>query len=225
MKADARLVNAFLRGFFGLFCRIHRVNFDQFPKTGPCLVVGNHVNFLEVPLMMALVDNPNITGMAKRETWNNPLFRFLFNTWEAIPIDREAIDREAFRQALEALNRGMVLVVAPEGTRSGDGCLQQGKPGVTILAARSRAPLVAVAVYGHEHFWDNFKRLRRTDFHIVVGSPFRLNFEGESPAREARQRATDEIMYKIAELLPEKYRGQYQYNEPVEYQYCTAPKL
>lgn len=222
MKPYVRLVNGFLRGFFGLFCRVHKVNFDQLPKRGPYLVVGNHVNFLEVPLLMALVDNTNYTGVAKKQSWKNPLFKFLFDTWGAIPIDREGIDRDAFRQSLEALAQGKVLAVAPEGTRSGDGCLIAGKPGATVLAARSQAPIIPVAVYGHEGFWTNLKHFRRTDFHIVVGQPFHLKLEGESLSREARQRATDEIMYKIAELLPEKYRGKYRFDQPVEYQYIAS---
>jgi 1-acyl-sn-glycerol-3-phosphate acyltransferase len=111
------------------------------------------------------------------------------------------------------------MAIAPEGTRSKDGRLQPGKPGVVALAVRCQTPLFPVAFYGYENFWANFKRLRRSDFHLAVGKPFYLKLEGELPTREVRQAITDEIMYKIAELLPEKYRGCYQFNSQVQYRY------
>ena len=73
-----------------------------------------------------------------------------------------------------------------------------------------------------ENFWDNLKHLRRTDFHLAVGKPFRLKINGERPSRDERQAITDEIMYKIAELLPARYRGHYQFKDQVQYQYVAA---
>src|SRR5690606_16950473 len=104
-------------------------------------------------------------------------------------------------------------------TRSKDGCLLQGKPGVVAIAVRSKAPLLPIAFYGYENFWQNLKKFRKTDFNIVVGKPFQLNLNGNSLSRDVRQEITDEIMFKIAELLPEKYRGHYQFDSSVQYQY------
>lgn len=221
MSKRTRAVNWVLRGIFRAMCRIHLVNFDQIPKSGPLILVGNHVNFLEVPLVLSLVDNPCFTGVAKKETWDNPFFKFLFNRWGIIPIDREGIDREAFRLCIQALDEGKLLAIAPEGTRNKTGCLLQGKPGVTAIAARSRAPMMPVVFFGHENIWSNLKRLRRTDFYLVVGKPFALKLNGEGLSREVRQAVTDEIMYKIAELLPEKYRGYYRFEGEIEYRYLT----
>ncbi len=222
MKAYSPAVNWFLRRVFQTVCRINVNDFKKMPRSGPLIMVGNHVSFLETPVFVAHVDNPVFTGMAKRESWNNPLFHFLFDTWGIIPIDRNSIDREAFIQSTQALNNGSILAISPEGTRSGNGCLQPGKPGVVALALRSQAPILPVAFYGYENFWHNLKRLRRTDFNLAVGQPFRIQTSEKYLSREARQQVTDEIMFKIAELLPARYRGHYQFEGQVHYRHLAA---
>jgi 1-acyl-sn-glycerol-3-phosphate acyltransferase len=221
VTATFRVTNWVLRRVFQAVCRIDVDELKKVPRKGPLILVGNHINFLEAPVLLPHLDNPNVTGLAKRETWKNPLFHFLFDQWGVIPIDRGMVDRDAFRRSVEALSQGKVLAVAPEGTRSKDGRLLQGKPGIVALALRSKAPLMPVCFYGYENFWANLKRLRRSDFHIVTGKPFYLELNGETPDKEARQVIADEIMYKIAELLPEKYRGVYAGVENVQYRYVV----
>ncbi len=223
MAVSTRIVNWVLRRVFRAMCRVHLQAIDNIPRTGPCILVGNHVNFLEAPMAIVHLDNPLVTGLAKKESWNNPLFNFLFKHWNIIPLDRNNIDREAFLRSVEAIEKGMLLAVFPEGTRSKDGCLLPGKPGVTALVMRCiDTPIFPVAFYGYEHLWQNLKRLRRTEFHMLVGKPFRVDRASDFRSKEARQGITDEIMLKIAELLPERYRGHYQFEGAVEYRYLEA---
>lgn len=219
MKPGFKLMNRILRFIFQIICRINPEDFKKVPVEGPLILVGNHINFLEVPVFLPHIDHPNVIGIAKRETWKNPLFNFLFNQWGIIPIDRGMVDREAFRLTEEALKQGKVIAMSPEGTRSKDGRLLQGKPGVVAIAVRSGSPLLPIAFYGYENFWQNFKRFKKTDFNIVVGKPFRLNLNGHALSRDVRQEVVDEIMIKIAELLPEKYRGYYQSETNKEFKY------
>jgi 1-acyl-sn-glycerol-3-phosphate acyltransferase len=107
------------------------------------------------------------------------------------------------------LEEGLILGLAPEGTRSGDGRLQQGNPGMVLLALRSGAPLLPVVHYGGELFWRNLARLRRTDFHVIVGQPFFLEPGGIKVTRQVRRQMTDEIMYQMAAVLPPDHRGVY----------------
>ncbi len=213
------IVNWLLRRVFQAVCRIDIAELSKVPQEGPLILVGNHINFLEAPVLLPHLDPRPVTGIAKRESWKNPLFNFLFDLWEIIPIDRGQVNQETFRLSLAALEQGKILAIFPEGTRSKDGSLLQGKPGVVALAMRSKVPLLPIAFYGYENFWANLKRLRRTDFHIVVGKPFCLDTSGAALSRDARQVVTDEIMYKVAELLPERYRGYYHAVDTVDYQY------
>ena len=222
MTKRFRLVNWLLRRVFQAVCRIDLDEIEKISSTGPLIIVGNHVNFLEAPVLLAHLDNPIFVGVAKRESWNNPLFNFLFNYWGVIPIDRGTVDREAFRLSTESLKQGKILVISPEGTRSKDGRLLPGKAGVLALAARSDAPFLPIGLYGYEKFWENLKHFRRTNFHLKVGKPFRLKMNSDLLSRDSRQAVVDEVMYKIAELLPEEYRGHYQYKEAIEYQFVKA---
>ena len=225
MKIGVRMVNWFLRIVFKIVCRIHPEDFKKIPVDGPLILVGNHINFLEVPVILPHVNHPNVIGVAKRESWGNPLFNFLFKKWGIIPIDRGMVDREAFRLIEEALKQGKVVAVSPEGTRSIDGRLLIGKPGVVAIAVRTDAPILPAAFYGYENFWENLKHFKRTDFNIVVGKPFKLQLNGKALSREMRQEVVDEIMYKIAELLPEKYRGHYEFDHEIHYKYLESINL
>lgn len=221
MRWQTRVVNWFFRLIFRTVCRIDSEELKKIPAHGPLIIVGNHVNFLEGPVLLPHMDSPEVIGIAKKESWDNPLFKALFDLWGIIPIDRDAVDRDAFRDMVGVLKGGKILVVFPEGTRSG-GQMLQGKPGIVAIIARSGAPILPVGLHGYENFWTNLKQLRRTDFHIKIGQPFHLDLNNDPLSRELRQAATDEIMYKIAELLPERYRGYYAFSQAVQYRFAVA---
>ena len=209
MTVAAWAVNSGIKALTRVICRVDDAQLAQVPRRGPLILVANHINFLDVPLLLTHLQPRPVTGFAKAETWDSPFMAPLFDLWGAIPLRRGEADVEALRRGLEALEGGCILAVAPEGTRSGDGCLQRGHPGVVLLALRSGAPLLPVAYYGGERFKHNVRRFRRTDFHIVVGRAFHLQVEGARVTREVRQQMTDEVMYQLAALLPPAYRGHY----------------
>jgi 1-acyl-sn-glycerol-3-phosphate acyltransferase len=181
-------------------------------------MVVNHINFLDAPVLYTHLLPRPVTALVKIETWDNPIFNVLFTMWNAIPIRRGEADLLAFRQAKNALASKKILVIAPEGTRSANGMLQQGKPGFALLASMTKAPILPVAFYGGELFWDNLHHLSRTDFIIRVGKVCKMSQDIDIRNKDVRQGVTDDVMYKIAGLLPEKYRGVYS-KIPAESQY------
>ncbi len=209
MKIARFLVTAIIRALVDILCRVHAAELAKIPGKGPLILVGNHVNFLEVPVGYThLADRP-LTGLAKSTTWKNPFFGPLFSLWGGIPLKKGEADFTAYEKAQQALRNGMIVAIAPEGTRSGDGRLQQGYPGVVLLALRSGAPLLPMVFWGGEKFWHNLKRLKRTDFTFRVGRPFHIVNGGAALSREVRERITREVMYQLAALLPAEYRGMY----------------
>jgi len=209
MTLTSRLVNATIKRLARMLCRVDDGQLMRIPTQGPLIIVSNHVNFLE-PLVVYthLLPRP-IAFFAKIESWDNKLIGFLFDMWGGIPLKRGTADVGAIRLGLEALENDTILAVAPEGTRSGDGILREGHPGVVTMALHSGAPLIPMASYRHEDFWDNLTHLRRTDFRVAVGHSFTLRTNGMPVTREVRQQMIDEIMYQIAALLPPSYRGVY----------------
>jgi 1-acyl-sn-glycerol-3-phosphate acyltransferase len=128
---------------------------------------------------------------------------------ETIPIHRGEADLFAIRKGLKVLEKGEILVMAPEGTRSHDGKLQPAHPGVVVLALHSHATLLPIVYFGAEKYKENLSRLKRTDFHLRVGKPFHLNPHGEKVTRPLREKMMDEMMHQLAGILPPEYRGQY----------------
>lgn len=203
------LVNTTLRFLTGLICRVDAAELERIPARGPLILVGNHINFLEVPVLVTRVWPRPVTGFSKQETWHNPAKAFLFNVWGGIPLRRGELDMTAFEIACQKLKEGYLFAIAPEGTRSGHGRLQKGHPGTALLATRSGAPLMPLVFYGNEHFWQNVKHLKRTDFHVRVGNPFTIDTHGRAMSREVREQITREIMWQLAALLPPENRGLY----------------
>jgi 1-acyl-sn-glycerol-3-phosphate acyltransferase len=192
-----------------ILCDVDDSQLVNVPEHGPLIIACNHINFMEVPLIFSHLQPRKITAFAKSETWDNPFMGRLFSLWGAIPIQRGEADTDAFRMALQALNEDKILAITPEGTRSEDGRLGQGYPGIVVLAQRSNVPILPLVYYGSEKFRTNIKHLKRTEFHIRVGKLFRLRFDSGKADRNIRRKMVDEIMYQLALLLPEKYRGFY----------------
>lgn len=209
MSLQTTLVNHSIKFLSRTICRVQAPDLHRVPAAGPLILVTNHINFLDVPVLYTHLLPRPVTGFAKAETWDNAVMGYLFDLWGGIPIQRGEADLQAIRRALQALSAGKILAIAPEGTRSGNGVLGPGHPGVVWLALQSSAPLLPLVYFGHERYREDFKRLRRTDFQVRVGRPFRLNTHGEKITRELRQKLTHEIMYQLAALLPPEYRGQY----------------
>ena len=209
MSLTYHVVNFTFKRITRILCRVDDSQWHKFPQKGPLLLAANHVNFVEVPVMYTHLLPRPVTGFVKAENWEKPFFRWLFNLWGGIPLHRGEADMTAVRAGLAVLEDKGMLTVAPEGTRTGDGRLRQGHPGIVIMALKSGAPILPIAYWGHEMFWPNFKRLRRTDFNLRVGRPFILNPGSQRVTKEIRQQMTDEIMFQIAHLLPEEYRGYY----------------
>jgi len=193
-----------------IMCRIHKENWESVPREGPLITITNHTGMLEAPMMYTqLQPRPKLTALAKIESWDNWFLKMVFNLWEIIPIRRGEADREALRKSLEMIEQGYIFGMSPEGTRSKNGTLLRAHSGVAVLALKTGAPLLPIVHWGGEDFSKNLKRRRRTDFFIRVGKPFRLDAGGGHVTQEIRQQMADEMMYQVAKLLPEKYRGEY----------------
>jgi 1-acyl-sn-glycerol-3-phosphate acyltransferase len=209
MKPIHLFVIAAIRTWIRITCRLDAPDLPSVPAKGPLIVITNHTGQIEVPTLYAFLHPRPVTGWAKVEAWDNWFLRWVFGLWGAIPVHRGEADMKALKLALRALEQGYIFGLAPEGTRNKTGRLQRALPGAVIIALHSGAPILPVAHWGGEKYLSNLKRFRRTDFHIRAGKPFRLDTAGVKVTAGIRQQIADEMMVRIAALLPEKYRGVY----------------
>ncbi len=193
-----------------IICRIDAPDIDKVPLKGPLIGYANHSAMIEVPVFFGILQPRRISGWAKIELWDNWFFRWIFGLWNIIPIKRGEADTTALRKAVEVLNEGYIFGLAPEGTRNITGKLQRAHPGAVMLVLHSGAPLQPIAHWGGEDFSKNIRRLKRTDFHVRIGDPICLKLDGIRVTKEIRQQIVDEMMYRLAELLPPEYRGEYE---------------
>jgi len=173
------------------------------------ILIGNHINFLDVLTALTFSYPRRIFFLVKKETFETPFLRFLFNTWESISVDRGTADFQALNKAADVLNQGHFFAIAPEGTRTKDGRLIQAHTGVVLIALKSKATIMPIVQYGGEKFYKNIKKLRRTKITIQVGVPFMICSGSTYPDKKERRLIADEIMYQMAKLLPAEYRGYY----------------
>lgn len=203
------VLNRLLRFLTRHLIRFEIAGRENIPRHGPLIVYINHVNFLDPVLACALVPR-DVVPLSKVENLRHPLIGPLAKAYGAIPVRRGEPDLHAYRTALSVLEQGKALLIAPEGTRSGHGRLQEGKDGMTLLALRTGAVLVPIGLVGQQHFRRRLQRLRRTHVRATIGRPFRFQAPANVEITRAEVREmTREAMGELAKLLPAEWRGVY----------------
>jgi 1-acyl-sn-glycerol-3-phosphate acyltransferase len=179
------------------------------PYEGACLLTSNHLGIMDAPLLFSLLDRDDATGLVALKHKSNPILRWLVSIVEGIWIDREQPDIRALKDVRRYLKKGWLVGIAPEGTRSDTHALIEGKPGVAFLADKMDGVIVPVGITGTHGGLKKMFTLQRPRFTVTVGEPFRLPPVDRKDRDASLQRNTDEIMGRIAALLPPDYRGVY----------------
>ncbi|MBN1303966.1 MAG: 1-acyl-sn-glycerol-3-phosphate acyltransferase [Anaerolineales bacterium] len=199
-----------IRAVFNLIARVKIHGLEHVPE-GNFIIASNHLGLPDGLMVFYVLDRWNLITMVAEKWRDRWLFRFLGRYLNFIFIDRFNPDIRAMREILGLMKAGNILVIAPEGTRSRTGALIDGKPGVSYLAVKAGYPIVPVGLSGTEdkHLMGNLKRLRKTPMAVNIGEAFTLPPLPRENRDQALQEYTDEIMCRIASLLPEEYRGVY----------------
>jgi len=194
--------------FLLLTCR-EVIGVERAPRSGGCLLAVNHLSVIDLPFVFTAVHHQRMVAFVANKHRRNLLFRWVLNNAGVIWVRRREMDIGALKVALKALQEGAMLGVAPEGTRSRNGQLQAAKPGIAFMAVRAGAPIVPVVVINTEGVFEAWKHLRRPRMTLKIGPPFTLAplSAGDHSAQVREQ--TDEIMLRLAAMLPEPYRGVY----------------
>jgi 1-acyl-sn-glycerol-3-phosphate acyltransferase len=184
---------------------------EKLPASGGYIVVANHLGRMDIPLVYDLLDRDDLILLVAEKYRKHGIVRWLVKKLDALWLERFGADFRALRKTLERLKAGGVLVIAPEGTRSPTGTLISGKPGAGYLAAKSGLPLLPVAVTGTEDALvkTQLKHFKRLQITVRIGDFFQVSPLDVRNREAALQQITDEIMCRIAALLPESYRGVY----------------
>jgi 1-acyl-sn-glycerol-3-phosphate acyltransferase len=178
---------------------------------GNFIIASNHLGRLDTAVLLCVIDREDVIMAIAEKYRNHPLYGALGRSMNGIWLNRYEADYSALRQILARMEQGGILAIAPEGTRSKTEALQEGKMGVAFLAAKSGYPILPVALTGTEdrRVAENLKHFRRSKITVRAGELMEVHIPPGKGREQAMRAATDEIMCRIAALLPEKYRGVY----------------
>lgn len=204
-----RFARWFFNLAFTLLTRMDVTGLENIPPNGPYILVANHMSRTDPPLLFIFFGDANVTGWVAAKYRRNLFFSQIVKLGNPIYIRRGEVDRGALDQAVAALKSGKVFGMAPEGTRSRVGSLIRGKTGIAYLADQAQVPLLPVAITGTDSVFKKLLRFNRPHVTVKIGKLFHLPpLDSENRNTSLRHNA-DEVMCRIAAMLPEKYRGFY----------------
>ncbi|MEW6047981.1 MAG: lysophospholipid acyltransferase family protein [Bacillota bacterium] len=199
-----RLLQALLLPYF----RVRVTGLERVPRNGPVILAINHLSMLD-PLLIGVVMPRPVCFMAKDELFRYPLLGQVLRWVYAFPVRRGEADREAIHHALKLLREERVVGVFPEGTRSRDGQLLELQGGTALLALKSGAPILPVAIAGTERampkgaWWP-----RRIAIDIRVGQLLTTGSESTSGKKERIAATSHRLAEQLRELLGQRLPGE-----------------
>ena len=200
-----------IRILLRLITRVEIRGKENVPLTGGMILASNHIGNFDILMVYFGIDRADLFIPVAEKFEKIGWIRWLAKYLNILFVDRFNPDLKAIRKMISLMENGKCLAIAPEGTRSLTGSLNEGKPGVAYLAARSGFPVVPVAVTGtaDKVILSNLKQFRKSHITLTGGKPFTIPPIPNKDRDAVLQKYTDEIMCQIAVLLPEKYRGVY----------------
>ena len=184
-----------------VFLRYHTRGAEHVPATGGVLLAANHASYADIPLLGCGVRR-RLFFLGRANLFPYPVVGRILRSLGWIPLRTERWDRRAFGSAVELLKAGKAVVIFPEGTRTLDGALQPGKPGIGRLVAQTQCPVVPVYLSGtYQVLPTGASWLRRHPVEVSFGES--MDFREECrryQGKELYQRISDTVMARIAEL-------------------------
>jgi putative phosphoserine phosphatase / 1-acylglycerol-3-phosphate O-acyltransferase len=200
--------------------RIDVDGIEQIPREGPCIIASNHRSYLDGLVLAALGSRRGrkLRFLGKREVFEAPVVGHVARAAGQIPVDRGSGSLRPVRDALDALDRGEAVAILPQGTiPRGEAFFEprlRGRIGIARLAIASGAPVIPVALWGTERIWPRAARVPdlaalKSTVHARIGEPIYLKVPGgDEDDLATLEASTQEVMDRIAELLPEDVREQ-----------------
>jgi len=154
------LIRYLVRLYVETFYQVEAEGLEKIPRSGGAILACNHLSNADPPVLECCAGRVRpVRFLAKKELFDTPLIGWVMRTVEVICIDRRKPggDLGALRAVLDALKKGHLVALFPEGTRSRDG--RPGKPqaGIGFLAAKSGVPVITARIMGSDDMFGTVK--------------------------------------------------------------------
>jgi len=168
-----------------LLFRFEATGAEKIPNNGGCILAMNHESYLDPPLAGIICRRP-IFYLARKTLLEWPILGPIFPKLNVVPVDQDRADMSALKTIIRLVRAGACTIVFPEGSRTLDGKLQPALPGLGLVIAKTRAPVVPMRIFG---------------IRIVVGEPMIFtDADLEGSGRDLYQRLSERVMEKIAAI-------------------------
>lgn len=181
---------------------------EHVPKTGPFILASNHASHFDPPAIGSVLQR-EVFFFARKSLFKPGFAKWLLDQLNTIPVDRDGdSDIGALRRTIKVLEAGEGLVLFPEGTRTRDGTLGEAKAGVGLIACKTQAPVIPVAVLG------SYEALPPGARFPTLGQPIQIHFgppllpaayDSASKDKERYTQAAKAIMGAIQALWLSKH--------------------
>lgn len=215
------ICNNAYRGTLAMFANVQVPGRERIPRSGPLIVVCNHISNLDPPTVATILPRPPI-ALAKRELFGNRFLSFLLRAWGAHPVTRNSADIGALSFMRKVLEADRTVMMFPEGTRSrGNVGIRRGQLGAALLASWTGAPVLPIGIHGTERMQIVLRTVVPTGKIVMsIGQPFTV--QANPRDRGELREATHEIMRRIANQLPMDFRGMYTDSDTAEFKLTTV---
>lgn len=199
-----------IRILMRVIARVEIHGIENLPQGG-FILASNHLGRLDSAILYYAIDREDVIMPVAEKYKSHWFYGPLVRSLGGFFINRFDADLAAIREILRRMKKGGIFVIAPEGTRSKTESLQKAHSGVAFFASKTGAPVVPIAMTGTEdrRVLENLRRFRRSHIVVRAGKPIQVRLDDSLGREQALEAATDDILCRIAAMLPERYRGVY----------------
>jgi 1-acyl-sn-glycerol-3-phosphate acyltransferase len=194
------IARALVRCFFRVVGSWQVEGRQNVPAEGALILAPNHLSYLDPPLVGCALQRP-VWFMAKVELFRRAPAAWFMTALHSFPVQRGTGDRAALKRTLDLLAAGKAVALFPEGTRSQTGELGEPELGIGMIALRSGAPVVPMAIAGTDSVYPRDAKLpRRGKIRLRIGKPLHFPTPEGKPGRQEYAAVAQRVMAEIRAL-------------------------
>ena len=205
-----RILQGLTRGLFRILCKFEIEGIENFPESGPLIMVGNHFSFIDPPAFIAVAPWPMEFIGGAFNPHAPKIVRFIPKIWGYLPVYRGTGSTYALKEAQRILNNDGIIGIFPEGGSWAE-VLRPARPGAALLAANSGATILPVGLDNFPSLFPSLRKFKRATVKVKIGKPFGP-FTTSGSRYDQRKQLDEighEIMHHISELIPTERGGLY----------------